>query len=840
MIRSTLLLFLLTSYLSQAQEVKPILSDDYTRLIKNDSARRELFLDTTNSIRSSSLQVLKTFQGTGARKIKIKRGIVTVRPAAKRTITLSGNYTTSAEIKWANRQPQLQTQYVQGRPDNGALIWRGPETGELFSYGPDIGSLHFDKSSYAHDVNGRLSTTGTGEPAKVYNNTILRTGYLQTQTLSAQSKYLVGGIQRLSASVRLGQAGEQTLIQYNKNSSRNIVASITGSLKQVNITGGFSSYYTRFSNTNRTGFLNRAYQNSLLTPISFENRQGNYIATQQRSYSYVADNPFFLLQEHPTGAEQSRKLGNLAIERRWDKFKFNITQSFSLTSQNSNEGFAAGSAFFPNPTTFERTKKDRHYYANANASYDFDYFESYYFKSTIAAAYILTNDGSQIRYTPGSFYNYQRSAYNVSLNYTTRFEDNDFDASARVENKFYSSNTTSSAFFLPSANAFVRYSGLFGGYVTAKLTGTYANFNSELPIEQSFAGANLLQLTTAQAFLYLPVMEVTGFTGLKPIRHKEWTSRLELNYRSKLSLSGEVFHRRIYDDVFPVFETNELLLKNLASHRYKGMELEASYFTYTGKFTTSNTLSFLKNSDKVFNAANGYNNTPIAGFSNIHKALVEGETLGVIRGKAFLRNGEGKVMIGDDGFPLTAQDLKIIGNPMPRFVMKLSNSISWKRLSLNLDCEWKNGGDTWNGTQAVLDYYGRSKTSGERRGSAKVYEGVSSSGHNNTKSVALFDPSLPVTQNAWTKYGYGGVDEAYIQKGDYLRINNIAASYRIASKKYIQNLLLTLYANNLVLWSAYKGVDPSQLLYDQVNTTGLDFFNLPSQKNIGISVTLQF
>jgi len=79
-----------------------------------------------------------------------------------------------------------------------------------------------------------------------------------------------------------------------------------------------------------------------------------------------------------------------------------------------------------------------------------------------------------------------------------------------------------------------------------------------------------------------------------------------------------------------------------------------------------------------------------------------------------------------------------------------------------------------------------------------------------------------------------------LQKGDCIRLNHVGISYKPKIKKYLQQLNLSLYATNIILWSAYKGADPNQLLNDQPGTSGLDFFNIPSYHSFGFSVSLKF
>jgi hypothetical protein len=243
----------------------------------------------------------------------------------------------------------------------------------------------------------------------------------------------------------------------------------------------------------------------------------------------------------------------------------------------------------------------------------------------------------------------------------------------------------------------------------------------------------------------------------------------------------------------------------------------------------------------VLDVKAGYDQTPIAGFSNIYTAIVKGAPLGSIVGTRFMRNENNKLLIGADGFPLVNSKPAVIGNPLPDFIMKMTNNISWHRWTLDVNWEWKKGGKMWNGTQAVLDYYGRSAaTTSARNITGFIFDGVLEDEKPNNISVAFYDVNKPVEQNRWVRYGHSGVGEEYIQRADVLRLNNISIKYQQRVNKYIQNFSVSLFAANLIVYTPYKGADPSQLLYDYSNANGLDFFNLPSLKTFGCNVSIQF
>jgi hypothetical protein len=839
-----LLLLLLLPAFARSQEVTPVLSNDYLKLIHKDSlAVGHFWPDTMNSIKNSSLSVNSTYNAFRVGRIRIRRGVLNIDPFIERTLTLSGEYNTRVEIKRINQAPALQTDYVQGRSQNGNLVWRGAETGEMFSYGPAISSLEYDGGNYIYDENGKLvaAGTGNGRPANAYNNSIFRTASLLSQFLRLQAQYRSSRNLYWNGTLKLGHSRENTFIRYNNNTARNLAGILEAKWKNMSVTGGYTLLRDNFSNSNRYGFLHRAYQNALLTPVSFDVKQ-NARAAGQQAYGNAADNPVYLLTGNGNRFGQTHETGSLTIERKFRPFSYKITQSAERLNQQTREGYKPGTAFFPLGIAIDRTRKDINYLLKGNATYEFN-FDQYQGTGTIGMNYSYTSNQSALDYSLPASYRYQRSAHDASLSYLTTYRWDNMEAGVNLVNKMYASNTTvSGSFFLPNAGAFVRWDEPAHLYdIHIKLSGSYNRFNSELPVGRSYAQNNLLFYTTQQAFGFFPVTEVRSIDGLEAIRHTEWGSRLEISYKNNFTVYGEFFNSKIANDIFPVMENGALMLRNIAGHRNRGFELGLTAAHYQYEFNTINTFSFFTNTSKVTDVRAGYDQTPMAGFSNIYTAVVKDAPLGSIVGAGYLRDENNNIRIGADGFPLVNSTPGIIGNPLPDFIMKMTNSFNWKKWYLDVSWEWKKGGDMWNGTQAVLDYYGRSATSASARNTTGyIFDGVLENKQRNNIPVAFYDVNAPVEQNRWTRYGHSGVGEEYIQRADVLRLNNISIRYKQRIKKYIQQLTVSVFAGNLIIYTSYKGADPSQLLYDYSNTTGLDFFNLPSVKSFGCNVSIQF
>ena len=835
--------------LTVAQVVKPVYSDAYHSLIQKDSSAIPA-RDSSNSMRSAPLKLnwYVHFYTTDIRKIIIRRdSTLKFKPLVTRILYIGGSWSSTAEWQRVNRLPEVQQEFVQGRPVNGQATWLGPETNEVFSYGPSLKQVEYNGQAYPYDINGRLAAigTGNGQPANAYNNRIFRPGAFISNNLGLNLKYPNTYANNISLGFKTGQIREKTIIRDNKNQSRYTTVTLETTLGRLSANSSYNYRNDHYGHSNRDGFLNRVYQQSLLTPVSFSTAQGTRLNNGQRTYSDLADNPLFLLEQPTTGFQRKQRSTMTGLEYRVRKLRFKLGQSFDHTQQYSDESLPAGTAAYPAGRILNRSQQDKNYTLQSSAFGNFQ-LGDYRKYIQVNINYIYSDKRTEINYgTTHPAYGYQRSSHNMSLSLSPGFQRDNSETGLNLAYSYFTSNTSRRHFWLPMVSAYHRFLRLLANdNLNLKLFGSYNRFNSELPLSKSLAAVSLVQLDPEEANQYSPVLEVSSFTGLQPVEHQELQGGVEIQFNYKFSLNATWFNRTIRKDIFHIIQNNRLQLKNMAGHYNRGIEMQFDYNPWLngpGKVKTGVSLSFVRYQSMVTRIEQGYEQTPLAGFRNIHTALIKGEPLGVITGTGWQRNAGNQVVIGNDGFPLVDPQLKVLGSPIPDFTMKLTEKLRYKSWTFLMDLEWRKGGVNWNGTQAMLDYYGRSAVSAAERGiSNYVFDGVLINGNHNTLPVAFNDPSLPLSQNRWVRYGPAGVAEDYIQKADQLRISTVNLSWKPVIKKFKGQPSVSAYLNNVLLWSPYKGTDPNQLLFDQSGSQGLDFFNLPAFRSAGISLSIQF
>ncbi|SIT25350.1 hypothetical protein SAMN05421788_106292 [Filimonas lacunae] len=830
--------------------VRPIHSGLYQQKIKRE---RPLLspLDSISLQRSRVLR-LKGYPNLYYGQIKSVTiegdSVATVQNEVYKTLILTGTYLATAEWKQPNRIPALQSEYTQGRSLNEAATWQGPETNELFSYGPSLNTLEFDGSNYPYDVNGRLvrAGSGNGHKAAAYDNSLLRNSFGYSQQLSIKGE-VYSGYKIWEFGVAMGHTREQTIIRNNNNYASSLDLFLQRKLHSFSFSGTYSYAQNHQDNTNWNGYLNQVYQQSLLTPASFSNAQGTHYGSIQRSYSNQANNPGYLLEDNNNHSQWMQQTGSFTATFQQNQLKFTFTPSLLNTHQQDKALYKTGSAFWPDGMLTNRNKQVLNYTQQTSAQIPIPIgYNNYHLSQQILFKHLYTHQHTTIQYLPDNItYQYKRPVNELVLNIITELNIQALKMRLITGNNSYSSSTAGkSTFWLPSLSYSIGHDPSRSFYWN--VYASYTRFNSELPLSQSVSHYNLLQYNSKDALTYRPVLEINSFRNVGPIEHTEWNTILTAGSNSFL-FTATYYIRNIRKDVYPVFNNGSFQLQNMADVRKKGYEITLNYNRYNRYQEKSlhfrANVSFNKYNNVVTRVQENYNFSPLGGFSNIHTALVAGQPFGVITGNDYQRDAANRVVIGNDGFPLSSPGLKVLGNPNPDFVMKSNCSLTWKSLTLLTEWVWKKGGVMWNGTQAVLDYYGRSATTATLRNTTGyVFNGVLQDGSKNAIPVAFNHPSQPIENNRWVRYGQSGVASDYIQKADYLRINRITLSCNPKLLKHKNNktpLILSLYVHNILIWSPYQGADPLQTLFEQTNTTGLDYFNIPSYRTYGCSLTYQ-
>ncbi|WP_017257318.1 SusC/RagA family TonB-linked outer membrane protein [Pedobacter arcticus] len=277
---------------------------------------------------------------------------------------------------------------------------------------------------------------------------------------------------------------------------------------------------------------------------------------------------------------------------------------------------------------------------------------------------------------------------------------------------------------------------------------------------------------------------------------------------------------------------------NAGDIQNSGIEALLGFNAIKGKslnWTTSINFSTNKNIIKDVNSKDGIDQFLLTVPSqNYESVITKGGSYGDIYGYKLATDNQGRVIIGSSGLPSLANNptygqFFYNGNPNPKFLLGWNNSFDYKKVSLSFLVDGRFGGEIFSSTQAFLDRYGVSKASGDARNAGGVaINGVDGSGN----------PVSKIDADKWYSVASQSVSE-YIYSATVVRLREVSLGYQIPVKSgFVKKANLSLIGRNL-LYFYKKAPSDSEITISSANgLSGLDSFNPPALRSLGISLNL--
>jgi len=215
-------------------------------------------------------------------------------------------------------------------------------------------------------------------------------------------------------------------------------------------------------------------------------------------------------------------------------------------------------------------------------------------------------------------------------------------------------------------------------------------------------------------------------------------------------------------------------------------------------------------------------------------------SLFAINGSVWKRDASGQLLLSNTGYPQVKSTLEKIGDRAPDWVGGMTNTLTYKSLSLSFLWDIRIGGDVFNGTENALVRSGLS-TKTLSRGQSMVFDGIIES----TKAKNTI--SVPLNQNYYqTLYSFQGHD--FVEDGSWYRLRYATLAYSvpksILSRIRIQNLQVNVTGRNLILITGYSGVDPevsgSGAGVGGSGSFGMDNLGVPATRGVDLGLRLTF
>jgi TonB-linked SusC/RagA family outer membrane protein len=239
--------------------------------------------------------------------------------------------------------------------------------------------------------------------------------------------------------------------------------------------------------------------------------------------------------------------------------------------------------------------------------------------------------------------------------------------------------------------------------------------------------------------------------------------------------------------------------------------------------------------------------------SSVH---IVGEEYGLLRGTVAARDDEGNLLIDPtNGELIAALDQEVIGNPNPDFIVGITNTFTFKGLSLNLVFDWRQGGDLYSVTN--LSLLGRGVTMDtEDREIGKIIPGVY--GDPNTGEPIRDGEGQKIPNSTMVEvnglyfgetFAINAADEWSVYDATVIRLREVSLGYDVPKSlmnkiSFIRGLRLSVTGRNLWFnapnFPPASNFDPETNTFGNGNAQGFEFTTAPSLRRVGINLGLTF
>lgn len=338
---------------------------------------------------------------------------------------------------------------------------------------------------------------------------------------------------------------------------------------------------------------------------------------------------------------------------------------------------------------------------------------------------------------------------------------------------------------------------------------------------------------------------------LYPERTDSWEVGLDATLFKDFKLSGSFYYANTYNQTFdprlPVSSGYDKLYVQTGYVRNYGFEAMLSYGHRWGDFGWDSSFTFSANKNEIVELVKDYVHPETGKTYNVDKLelktdegrgfgkakfiLKEGGTLGDLYTHADLkRDINGNVLIDDSGNVTAidnAGDIKL-GSVLPKANLAWNNSFSYKGINAGFLLTARLGGIVYSATQAYLDLYGVSETSAAARDAGGVWiNGRSRVNPQSFYEVVASQSGLP------TYYTYSATN---------LRLQEAHIGYTVP-RRWLGNVCdinVSLVGRNLWMIYCKAPFDPEAVATTNNYYQGIDYFMMPSTRNIGFNIKINF
>ena len=434
---------------------------------------------------------------------------------------------------------------------------------------------------------------------------------------------------------------------------------------------------------------------------------------------------------------------------------------------------------------------------------------------------------------------------------------------------------------LPEANNTFLYPSAALGFVFSELVKETAPWLSYGKVRANYAevglGAPIYSLvdtydkpTAFGSVALFSVPSTKNNPDLKPERTKSGEIGVEAAFLdTRLGFEANVYQSNSVDQIIPINISTATGYSNryvnAGEVRNRGIELSGFVSPFRNdNVTWTVNVNWTKNQNRVLSLFEGADNITLANYQGgVSSNATVGKAFGSIRGSNFVYHENGQKIVGEDGYYVQSATVEEIANPNPNWTGGVSNTVSYKGISLYFLVDVRKGGQVFSLDRSYgletgltpetvgLNDLGNPSRNTIADGGGVILPGVQADGTPNTvraeNSGLALNASGQYEPSYATAYGTSfNPAAAFVYDASFVKLREVSLSYSlpkalVAKVGGVKGVDLSIVGRNL--WIIHKNLpdaDPEDALSSGQFGQGYSSGSYPAVRTLGANIRLSF
>ena len=603
---------------------------------------------------------------------------------------------------------------------------------------------------------------------------------------------------------------------------------------------------------------------------------------QQYSFNYTFfDNPYFILKENRNSFSRDRVFGNVLARYAFtEELSLSVRSGMDVSNENRRFRRAFSSNRFRNGAYAEHAVFFREHNTDFLLNYQRelgDFGVDFSLGGNRMDQRASTVQTQALSLAQPGIFNLTNAASPLEIfQFTSRKRINSLYGLAKLsyKNYFYlditGRNDWSSALATPTstANTGFFYPSVSASFVLSNLV--------DLPEVISFAKvrASWAQVGNDTD----PYLTSTAFVAQTPYNSQPTFSAQSIltnaNLLPERTTSWELgYDVRLFDDrlrmdftYYDALTENQILslpvaissgydqqVVNGGAVRSRGVEIILGGMpVLTDDFRWTATANFSRNVSTVESLPDGAGRLTLAYnrvYDNVNQTVwfqvEEGSRIGEMYGTGYLKNEAGQFVLDANGNFIVDNDLILLGNYNPDFILGFNNEFQWKNWNLGFLIDWRQGGILVSRTQALAGVAGQLEETENRPDAGIIAEGVVNTG---TTENPVYEPNTTAiaAESYYRQYYDRNHEENNVYDASYVKLRQVMLGYRFSGidKPFFEDgrsISVAFIGRNLFALSAIPHFDPEQLAVQGTRfLSGVEDMSYATSRSFGVKIGLDF